>query len=227
MGVIDLLKDYVEEKDILFVTWNKGRKNSADLDIYAIVKTPATSRVEMFYDEAGLWHEIFIDTEDDLQKKLANFDEIALNFLLELDFAHGNESAYKKYLDRAAAERDRFAEYPHRRLIILEYRIKVLHSKYKDPSNDALTKKFLLNSLNYHVVSLLLLKHNTLPSSPKRWITQLEKILPQKDKDLLHTLIDGSINSEALDTWMKSLTSDLRSMSVDKSGGENNLTFIS
>ena len=227
MNVTDLLKDYVEEKDILFVTWNKGRKNSADLDIYAIVKAPATSRVEMFYDEAGLWHEIFIDTEEDLQKKLANFDEIALNFLLELDFAYGNESVYKKYLDQAAVDRGRFAEYPHRRLIVLEYRIKVLHSKYKDPSNDALTKKFLLNTLNYYVVSLLLLKYNTLPSSPKRWITQLEKMLPQKDKDLLYGLIDGDIHSEDLDEWMKSLTSDLKSMSIDKSGGENNLTFIS
>lgn len=227
MDVIDLLKDYVEENDILFVTWNKGRKNSADLDIYAIVKAPASSRVEMFYDEAGLWHEIFIDTEDDLQKKIANFDEIALNFILELDFAYGDQNAYKKYLDRAAAERDSFAEYPHRRLIILEYRIKVLHSKYKDPSNDALTKKFLLNSLNYHVVSLLLLKHNTLPSSPKRWITQLEKILPQRDKDLLLGLINGDINSEDLDEWMKSLAGDLKSMSIDKSGSENDLTFIS
>lgn len=218
---------YVKRSDILFVTWNGLLNNSADIDVYIVTKKNSISRVDIFPDKSNMWHELFIDTIDDLQKKLKNYDEIVINFLIEFDFAFGNKKLYQEYLSAAEKRRQSFNNFPEHRKNIILYRIKVLSSKLADISNDQITKIFLRNSLVYHIAYYLLVSHNQLPSSPKRWITQLQESLKPEEFAIFKSFVDGSMSNNQAIIYAQTIAHNIPELHIDKSISDNSLTFLS
>lgn len=119
-----------------------------------------------------------------------------------------------------------FKKFPKCRKQIILYRIKVLLSKFIDPTNDQLTKTFLRNSLTYHVAYYLLVTHNQLPSSPKRWVKQLQNTLSMKDFIRFRDFANGDMSDNEVVIYLQAMTKTMPELHINKSGSDNSLTFL-
>lgn len=226
MEIIQKIHKILKTKNtILFVTSNIYRNNSSDLDIYCVIEK-GSSCVKCFYDKNKIWNEIFIDTLDDFNKKIKNFDEIAINFILEMDFIYGKKYLYNRIKKRLMEKIKRY-QIPEHRSNVIKYRVKVLTSKLFNPTLGDLfeQRKFLLNSLTYYIIQSVLLFHNIFPSSPKNWIFQLKKRLPKSEFKKLSRIITGDCTDDELKIVIKEYIGDLKGLEIDKIGN-NNLTYI-
>lgn len=225
MKILGIVSKYVSPDDILVLTCVTPPVSS-DIDIYCITKNTSSS-IHMFYDQDGVWNELFVDNIADTYNKLQNVDEIIVNFLLDMDFIYGNKLKYETLQKEAERVKNKY-KLPQKRKDVVRYRIKVLSSKYFNPIKpvDSLQQHFLLNSLNYYLVQLILENYHIFPSSPKKWILQLKEKLPKQDLDVLENLIKGQISSRKLKQLVNRYTMDLKTIDIDKSK-DNKITFIS
>lgn len=223
--IYNIVKKFVDQSNILLITSNYKKKNSSDVDIYCV--TTGRSFVNIFYDEKYGWIEIFSDNINDVYKKIENVDEIAINFINEMDYIYGDKSLF---LELAAKIKIVIENYqiPEKRKNIIKYRIKTLLSKYLNPDDatNLLQQKFIVNSLSYPVLQLALEYYNIFPSSPKRWLSQLEFGIPKEDFKEIEDFLN---NIDGLNTVKKvcaKYCGELKNIRLDKSKN-NEITFIS
>lgn len=223
--IYDIVSKIIDPEEILLITSNHRNGDSDDIDIYCITK--GKSFVRLFKDVSGNWVEIFVDNISDVYKKIENQDEIAINFIYEMDFMYGDKDLYEN-LRIKAYEKIKNYSIPEKRKCLLRYRIKVLFSKYifSKKMRDEFQARFILNAINYPLVQLIMEANGIFPSSPKRWISQLKENLSSKDFLMVQTLINGTIEYETLKELCQKYTQDLNLIEIDKSTN-NETTFIS
>lgn len=223
--IINLVTKFTRKEDIIFITSNhKSKKaHSSDVDIYCV--TNGKSSVELFYDKST-WTEIFIDNIIDVYKKIENMDEIAINFLCELPFVYGDRVLYTGLRNKASLARENY-HIPPKRKNILKYRIKVLLSKYiNSGTKNEIQNTFTINALSYPLVQLILEHNNIFPSSPKRWIIQLQEKLPQNEfKPIKRFILHQSSRSEIINICEKYIK-DIDPIHIEKDK-DNDITFLS
>lgn len=208
---------------ILFILQNK--ETSFDNDFYCVFAGSSNSKVMMFTDENHIWTEIFADNKNDLDYKLAQYDEIILNFLTQMVFVEGNIEDFNHYKRLALQKKENFI-YPIDRIWKLKYRISTLYSKYrnyKEVSND-LQLNFILNTLNYPFIQLILITNKIVPASPKQWITQLKEILDDKEFDIISSLIFQTIQANELKYLYEKYVGNLENKILNR--GQKYLTSI-
>jgi hypothetical protein len=223
--IYSIVKKFVNKSNILLITSNYQKKNSSDVDIYCV--TTGKSFVNIFYDKKYGWVEIFSDNINDVYKKIENVDEIAINFINEMDYIYGDKSLLSELLTKTKMVIENY-QIPERRKNIIKYRIKTLLSKYLNPDDttNLLQQKFIVNSLSYPILQLALEYYKIFPSSPKRWLSQLESKIPKEDFKEIEDFLN---NVDELNTVKKICTKycgELDNISFDKSKN-NDITFIS
>jgi hypothetical protein len=199
---------------------------SSDKDVYCIFSGTKKSWVEFYLDEYNIWTEVFVDNAQDVDLKLGNYDEIAINFLCEMTFYSGNYESYQFYKDLAEKIKLNF-KYPSHRLWPLKYRIYNLYYKYINNLDCASREQicFLLNSLNYPLFQYILVTQNVVPSSPKKWLSQLAKILPPGDYEILTKMIFNKITLHEIQYIYQKYIGEIDGNLLIKM--KNNLTFLS
>jgi len=223
--IVDLVTKFTRKEDIIFITSNYKSKNadSFDVDIYCV--TNGKSSVELFYNES-VWTEIFIDNIVDVHKKIGNVDEIAINFLCELPFFYGDRAIYSDLRNKASLAIENY-HIPPKRKNILKYRIKVLLSKYVNSgTEDKIQNMFIINALSYPIIQLILEHNNIFPSSPKRWILQLQEKLPKNEfKPIKRFILHQSGRDEIINLCEKYIK-DIDPIHIEKDKN-NDITFLS
>lgn len=212
-----------ENNSILFILQNKQK--SFDNDFYCVFAGNSQSKVIMYTSENQIWTEIFVDNKDDLDYKLTQYDEIIVNFLTQMVFVDGSIEAFNHYKILALQKKENFI-YPADRIWKLKYRISTLYSKYqnhKEISNE-LQSGFILNSLNYPVIQLILITHNIVPTSPKQWISQLKEVLEDKEFNIISSLVLQTIQSNELQYLYDKYVGKLENKVLHR--GQKYLTFI-
>ena len=227
--IMDIVEQFVSKETVVFVTTNAEDDEipSSDVDIYCVTSCGQSS-VHMFYNDDRLWTELFIDTVADLRNKLAHVDEIAVNFIRELRFASGDRETYEQLLAEVSQLVKEYRLPPSRKNL-LKYRVKTILSKYSNlGENSSLAQKyFLLNSMSYPLIQLVLEHHRIFPSSPKRWIGQLRDSIPRDDfEEIDKFLAHRCTNDDAIRLCAK-YAGDLDAVHMEKKAGENNSTFLS
>ncbi len=220
-----IIQNYVDLNDVIFVTSN-NKKNSSDYDIYIIVQSKVKSSVHIFYMDNELY-EIFIDNSIDLSTKIDNYDEIAINFLIELPFIYGDQKRYNEFKELAVKKIQNY-KLPEDKKNKIRYRVKVISSKLFNPDNNSTYEQsiFLRNSLTYPLIQLILDYHSIFPSSPKRWIKQIkEKVKPDEYMEI-SILFDSEVDIQQLKKLIEKYSGKLLPINMDKSA-ENSTTFIS
>lgn len=223
--ITNLKKLGVSRSDILVLTISEP-PISSDVDVYCITKKKKSS-VHMFYDDDHIWNEYYIDNILDTEEKLSNVDEIVTNFLLEMKYVLGDLHLYHSLSKKAVHIKNHY-KIPNDRSKIIKYRIKVLSTKYTNQLTNTSTdqKTFITNSLSYPIMQLALSKYGILPSSPKKWMMQLEKNIPQTKYKDLQKLLHGKCDSKFISKLVDEYAGDIDTMSIDKSSN-NKITFIS
>ncbi|MDP3015425.1 MAG: hypothetical protein Q8N28_03405 [bacterium] len=211
------LKKFVERKNILFVTAQFTDKSS-DIDIYCVVKKGLKSQIHI-YKKNNYWIEIFIDVWEDMARKIENYDEIAVSFISRMDLvAHlSNDIYYRKALQLIKAK----YKLPIKRKELLQYRIKVLASKYFS-AIDSKNRNFFIGQLLPYLALAVFEKYGIWPESPKRWIYQLEQIKKPESKQILRVLKGDA----KLDNLVKIFTSDFKEMHLVKDKKNNKITYL-
>ena len=212
-----------QNDSILFILQNK--QTSFDKDYYCVFAGNSQSKVLMFNDVNSIWNEIFVDNTNDLDHKLNNYDEIILNFLTQMVFVEGNIEDFEKYKSLALQKKQNFI-YPDDRIWKLKYRISTLYSKYqnsKDVSNE-LQSRFILNTLNYPFIQIILIANKIVPASPKQWISQLKEILDENEFDIISSLIYQTIQANELQFLYDKYVGKLENKILNR--GHKYLTFI-
>ena len=225
--ILEIVTKFVRKEEILLIMSNFGDEtsNSSDIDIYCITK--GKSSVELFYNEKNEWVELFIDNILDVFKKIENVDEIAINFIRELKFVFGDQELYSNLLTKTSSVAESY-QLPLDRRNLLKYRIKVLLSKYLKPEAEVnqAQQHFILNAISYPLIQLVLEYHNILPSSPKRWLIQLQHALPASEFDVLCGFLAHQYDGDAVIALCDKYAGETDPISIKKSG-ENNTTFLS
>ena len=225
--ILDTVTKFVREEEILFMMSNFGDKtsNSSDIDIYCV--TTGESSVQLFYNENHEWVELFIDNISDVYKKIENIDEIAINFIRELKFISGNQEVYSELLTKTSVVVDNYYLPPDRKNL-LKYRVKVLLSKYLKPEPELSLEQqyFILNAISYPLIQLVLEHHRIFPSSPKRWLIQLQHALPVNEFDMLNKFLTHQCNRDAVITLCDKYADKIDPISIKKVGN-NDTTFLS
>lgn len=228
MAIIDLLSEYIDVEKIQFVTSNYGdaNANTSDVDVYCVSRD--TSEVHIFNHEKLGWVELFIDSENDMQAKLDNNDEITVNFLREMPYVFGSKRLHSRYESLAKEASSNYSISAHRKNVIV-YRCKVLLSKYLHPDQVVSIEQlhFLVNSLSYPVIQLVMLHHRIYPSSPKRWITQIKDALDPDEYECVRRFIEHEMTKEEIVRMVDKYGGELQSIKIDKSEQDNSTTFIS
>lgn len=211
------LKKFVERKNILFVT-AQFTDVSSDIDIYCVIKKGLKSQVHI-YKRHNCWIEIFIDTWGDMAQKIKNYDEIAVSFVTRMDLvAHlSNDIYYRKALQLIKTK----YRLPIKRKGLLQYRIKVLYSKYFS-AIDNKNRKFFVGQLLPHLTLAVFEKYGIWPESPKKWIYQLEQIKKPESKQILKVL-DGYAK---VDNLIEIFTSDFKGIHLVKDKKNNKITYL-
>lgn len=223
--ILEIVKKYLRPEEILLITSNVGSGDSSDLDIYCV--TSAKSSVHIFKNENSVWTELFIDSLDDLNKKIENMDEIAMNFIHEMDFVYGDRILFNELNDKIG-KRIRNYKIPEKRKNLIKYRIKVLLTKYLKPckNNIETQNRFIINSLSYPLIQLVLEYHKIFPSSPKRWIVQIRDHVPAKEFNDIQRFIDGNADDVLILALCEKYAGCLADIELDKEKN-NDLTFLS
>lgn len=224
--ILDAVTKFVRKEEVLLIMSNFGNKasNSSDIDIYCITK--GESSVQLFYNEKCEWVELFIDNISDVYKKIENVDEIAINFIRELKFVSGNQKVYSELLAMTSAVVEDYRLPPYRRNL-LKYRVKVLLSKYLKPEaelNQA-QQYFILNAISYPLIQLVLEHYNIFPSSPKRWLLQLQHTIPANEFDSLSGFLSHQCDRDAVITLCEKYAGEIDTISIKKTA-DNNATFV-
>lgn len=225
--ILDTVAKFVREEEILLVVSNFGDKtsNSSDIDIYCV--TRGKSSVQLFYNEKREWVELFIDNISDVYKKIENVDEIAINFIRELKFVSGSREVYSELLARTSVVVGSY-HLPPTRKNLLKYRVKVLLSKYLKPEAElsSAQEHFILNAITYPIIQLVLEHHNIFPSSPNRWLIQLQHALPINEFDLLSKFLAHQCDRDAVITLCEKYADKPDPISIKKAK-DNDLTLLS
>lgn len=223
--ILGIVKKFIRSEEILLITSNIDSKNTSDIDIHCI--TTGKSSVHLFKGADNVWTEIFIDHIDDVYKKIENVDEIAINFIRELDFIFGDKNLHDELFIKIEKHILNY-KIPEKRKNIIKYRIKVLLSKYLNPisQNDRIQQRFVLNSMNYPLIQLVFDYYKVFPSSPKKWIQQLREKIPTSDFGNIERFIMGDADKTLVKSLCDKYAGNLDNMEFDKSIG-NDITFIS
>lgn len=225
--ILDTVTRFVRGEEILLVMSNSDDKtsNSSDIDIYCI--TTGESSVQLFYNEKREWVELFIDNISDVYKKIANVDEIAINFIRELKFVSGNREVYSKLLTKTSGVTENYHLPPNRKNL-LKYRVKVLLSKYLKPEAELslAQQHFILNAISYPLIQLILEHHNIFPSSPKRWLIQLQHALSINEFDMLSGFLAHQCDRNAVIALCEKYADKPDPISIKKTR-DNDVTFLS
>ncbi|MEK7534314.1 MAG: hypothetical protein AAB600_03145 [Patescibacteria group bacterium] len=211
------LEKFVERGSILFVT-AQGADKSSDIDIYCVIKNGLKSQIHI-YKKNNCWIEVFIDTWDDMASKIKNFDEIAVGFISKMDPLARLSNVYyhRKALKLIGAK----YKLPNERKRLLQYRIKVLASKYYSSVNEK-NEHFFVGQLMPFLIMAVFSKYGVWPKSPKKWIWQLEQIKKPESKQLLK-ILDGKAK---VDNLIEELTLDFEGISLEKNKENNKITYL-
>ena len=223
--IYNIVKKFVNQSDILLITSNYQKKNSSDIDIYCV--TSGMSSVNIFYDKKYGWVEVFSDNINDVYKKIENVDEIAINFINEMDYVYGNKALLLELMAKTKTIIKNY-QIPEKRKNIIKYRIKTLLSKYLNPDDETnlLQQKFIVNSLAYPVLQLALEHYKIFPSSPKRWLSQLKSKIPRKDFKEIECFLSNTNEPNIVKKICNKYCGKLENIRLDKSKN-NEITFIS
>lgn len=225
--IIDTVTKFVREEEMLVLMSNFGdaTSNTSDIDIYCI--TTGKSSVQLFYNEEHEWVELFIDSIADVYKKIENVDEIAINFIRELKFVAGNREIYSELLERTFVVAESY-QLPPNRKNLLKYRIKTLLSKYLRPDAELNVAQhhFILNAISYPLIQLVLEHHNIFPSSPKRWLVQLQHAISGEEFDMLSGFLAHRCDRDAVIALCEKYGGEPDPISISKAN-DNDVTFLS
>ena len=97
--LLEYLKNQMDISQIAFVLLNDCK--SYDQDVYIMTKQNISFFKLWKFD--GIWYEVFVDSEKVLHNKLANKDEIIINFLNQFTFYHGDPDLYHSAYTQAKA----------------------------------------------------------------------------------------------------------------------------
>ena len=223
--ILELVRKFIDVNEVLFITSNINSRDSDDIDIYCVTKY--RSSVHLFYNEENVWTELFVDRLEDALAKIENMDEIAINFIQEMEFLYGDRELFGQLKFKAEQSVLSYS-IPDDRKNIIKYRIKVLLSKYLNPNkkNTEIQNRFIVNSLTYPLIQLILEHHGIFPSSPKKWMLQLESALDKKEFNEISRFISGELDSQSVLNLCSKYVGVLSAINLDKSEN-NDTTFIS
>lgn len=224
--ILDIVTKFVRKEEILFITsnLNDGKSKSSDIDIYCV--TTGKSFVELFYNSESQWVELFVDNISDVNKKINNVDEIAINFIRELQFDFGDKDEYLKLYEKTSRIIQKY-NLPTHRKNLLKYRIKVLLSKYvREDIKNADQDNLIINSMSYPLIQLVLEYHNIFPSSPKYWVLQLQNNLPPDEFKTISRFLSHQCNKEEVVILCEKYAGNLGPIHIEKENN-NDTTFLS
>lgn len=201
-------------------------RDSRDLDLY-VVQHDDLSSVEMYFDENGRWVEIFFDSTRDLMEKIANVDEISINFICSLPFVWGDRRHYEQILEAAKKCKSDY-NLPEQRRNLLRYRVHVLYSKYLGVSPSLkMERGFFCNAINYPLIQLIMDSYGVFPESPKLWMQQLKESIPTDEFNLLEKFILGAASDAEVSSLVTKYTKNLKAISLKKPSQMNRLSILS
>lgn len=195
---------YVKRDDIYFINSNCGI-NSYDTDIYCVVKGRGSS-THCYYDKNGKWVEIFIDSLENLDYKIKTVDALGINYASMLNFYCGNKKMYNDRYKKCMDIKQNYTLYKLDELL-LTYRVQISFEKI-NKNNHEYSNKMLCSALIYPFISLLMGIYHVFPSSPKNWLSQLEKAMGE-DFDDLSCLFDGKYDYEKIQKLIQKYTKKL------------------
>lgn len=224
--ILDIVTKFVRKEEILFITsnLNTDKNKSSDIDIYCV--TTGKSFVEFFYNAESQWVELFVDNISDVNKKIYNIDEIAINFIRELHFYFGNKDKYLELFEKTSLVIQEYNLPPYRKNL-LKYRIKVLLSKYINEDTKSVNQdNLIINAMSYPLIQLVLEHHNIFPSSPKYWISQLQNNLPPDEFKVISRFLSHQCSKEEVVILCEKYAGNLDPIHIEKEGC-NDITFLS
>jgi len=210
------LKKVIDLKNVLFVTAQFTDK-SYDIDIYCVVKNNEQSQVSIYKDH--YWIEIFVDTWSNMIQKIKNYDEIAVGFITKMDLVESLSNI--KYYHRAKKIIKKKYTLPEKRKRLLQYRIKVLSSKYFS-AKSKVDKNFFAGQLLPHLIMAIFNKYGIWPQSPKKWINQI-RILKKPESRQIIKIMNGTAKADSL---INKLTSDFKGIYQIKDKKNNKITYL-
>lgn len=225
--ILNIVTKFVHEEEIIFIVsnFNDTKSNSSDIDIYCV--TTGKSFVNFFYNDKHEWVELFVDNIFDVYKKINNVDEIAINFIREFKFVFGDHKIYLELFNKTSLLVENY-HLPQHRKNLLKYRIKVLLSKYIKPDtiNHLAQENFIINAISYPLIQLILEYYAIFPSSPKRWILQLQSTLPADEFETLSRFLSHQCNRNEIIALCERYAGEPDSMHIKKER-DNNITSLS
>ena len=209
------LEKYIDLKNVLFIT-AQFTDTSYDIYIYCVVKDAEKSQVHIYKKDC--WIEIFIDKWSDMVQKIKNYDEIAVGFIERMNFVEtlSDKGSYKK----AKKLIKRKYSLPIKRRSLLQYRIKVLSSKYFSATTNA-SKRFFIGQLMPHLIMAIFNKYGIWPHSPKKWIEQMKGLKKPESKQIIN-IIENNAKADNLITTLTYGFKGLRQLK-DKN---NKITYL-
>lgn len=214
--IIKELKKFIPIKKVLFATAQSG-SISSDVDVYCVVKNIAKSQAIIF-KERGKLIEIFIDSWDDMVGKIKNYDEITVGFILRMKpIINGNN-----FYNKAKLLIKKTFHLPPERLSRLQYRIKVIGSKYLS-AKDPHSREFFRGQIMPYLIMALFSQYGVWPDSPKKWVFQLRSINAPDARLILKALINKKINLKKI---IYKFTINFPGLRVYREHGGNKLTYL-
>jgi len=207
---------FIPKKYILFITaQGTSVSRSSDVDIYCVANDKVKSRVHIFKD-GNKRIEVFIDSWKDMVQKIKNFDEIAVGFITRMKLITG--SSYHE--NAKSLIKDKFY-LPPKRLLLLQYRIVVIGSKYIS-AKDHIGRSFFKGQVIPYLMLALFEKNGIWPHSPKHWIEQL---IAMNDADA-KTILNAIHTNTDLTQLIKKYTISFRGIHLKKESKDNKITYL-
>jgi len=152
---------------------------------------------------------------------------LQINFIRELKFVAGSRERYSELLERTFAVTESY-QLPPNRKNLLKYRIKTLVSKYlrPDAESNVAQQHFILNAISYPLIQLVLEHHNIFPSSPKRWLVQLQHAISDEEFDMLSGFLAHRCDRETVIALCEKYGGEPHPISISKAN-DNDVTFLS
>lgn len=215
--LLEYLKDQMDISQITFVLLNDC--NSYDQDVYIVTK----QNISFFklWKFNGIWYEVFVDSEQVLHNKLANRDEIIINFLNQFTFYYGNSEKYYFMYSLAKDAKNQYSMSLNKKRKI-QYRIKVLSSKV---TGDSLNDAFIISSMVYPIAQLLLEKSGVMQCSPKQWTKIIQTKCDSYYCNLFIKMLRQQILVDELQVLIDYLCDDFDGIAIAYDAG-NDSTFV-
>jgi len=200
-------------REIIFINSNLGNQ-SHDIDIYCVTKGGESS-THCFWNEEGVWTEIFIDSIENVEHKINTVDCLGINYLTMLPFFYGDREIHNILCEKANNVKQNYNLYDLDAKLYA-YRIRISYEKIVTADNEW-NKRLFINAMTYPIIQYLLGKYHIFQKSPRNWIEQLKETMGNDYIDL-EVLFDGKYDYEKIGKFVEKYIEPLSEINLYRLG---------